>query len=1097
MRSLAATFGVALLLLLPGAAHAQTTFASITGTITDGTGAVVPNASITVRSLATNIETRTTSNDVGNYTVPQLKEGPYSVRATAHGFNEVVVGEVFLVARDVRRIDLVLPVGASTVAIEVTAGATVIETETARINDTKDAGRLATLPQVNRSIWAPLALSPTVLQSSTGSTVRFAGSSVNQSNWSMDGISFSNPVDGTQMGPAANYLEWVGELKVDYANNTADVGPIGQVTIITKSGTNEFHGGAFDYYSTRGFRARNPFTTASPIGVLHQPGVSAGGPVYLPKIYNGKNRSFFFTNFETARGSTIYQFLNGTVPTSAMRQGDFSELFLYDVAIRDPLSGEPFPDNIIPSSRINPVARKLQEEFYPLPNFGDVNSFTDQNYRLPVSRPKDYSTYWVLRGDHRISDSTSVYGRYTNQAVDYPYLWGSLETLGQSIYNRFNRAAVVALTHTLSPTMVLESRWGFANDKIEMSSKVDGLDFVNRYGLEGLAPDLPDIKGMMAVNILYLTPLSQVSYRNSRSPENQVQNFQQYFNWFRGRHAVKAGYDLTRGSLNSFTASGSLFGNLSFTDRYTDFSYADFLLGIPTTVSRAFAPIELEANRWQHDFFITDDFKVTPQLTLNLGVRYELHLPWRENNGRMAMFDVISGNLVVPRGSLSKVSNLFPSSFAGVIEAQDLGLPGSTILRPDRNNFAPRIGIAYRPWGERTVLRAGWGVYYNVVPPTLQMGAVSPFAIQENAYTNPLENPDVILPRVFPSAGSAGPSSVALPLSVNPGIRTPYTMQYNFTIEREQWNTGFRVSYIGSGTRQGEWTYDYNSPVPNAMPYVSKARPYPQYSGLAYQTNGAVAQYNALTVEAKRQRLHKGLHFQASWSWARGIYDLERGQSPENSFDRRRERAVSQDIPTHRFTTNVMYQLPFGRGRHWLSSVSRPVNWAIGGWETSITYNYFSGNFLTPYWCGSDPVGTAYTGSSTPAFVCIRPDQIGDPNLPSSQRSVTGWFDTGAFTAPQTGQYGTAAKGVIKGPHVNVWHAGVFKDILLEEKHGLSLRLEMLATNVLNHPNWSNPATVITNLNAGYINNVGTVQGGATGDDPGARQLRAGIRLRW
>jgi len=243
----------------------------------------------------------------------------------------------------------------------------------------------------------------------------------------------------------------------------------------------------------------------------------------------------------------------------------------------------------------------------------------------------------------------------------------------------------------------------------------------------------------------------------------------------------------------------------------------------------------------------------------------------------------------------------------------------------------------------------------------------------------------------------------------------------------------------------------------------------------------------------------KGLYVQTSWKWARDIYELARGQSPENPFDRHREVAVADDIPTHRYTMNWIYQLPFGRGRHWGSHVNRLANLAIGGWEITGIYSLYSGQFLTPMWSGPDTTGTAQTTSRTPASVTNRrPDQLSGPNLPSDQRSVNRWFDAGAFTAPQPGQFGSAAKGVIKGPGVNVWHVGFIKNFRFSE-HGPALRWETTATNFFNHPNYSNPgSTNITSLaNVGVISGVGGVNGASTGDQPGARAFRMGLRVEW
>jgi hypothetical protein len=431
----------------------------------------------------------------------------------------------------------------------------------------------------------------------------------------------------------------------------------------------------------------------------------------------------------------------------------------------------------------------------------------------------------------------------------------------------------------------------------------------------------------------------------------------------------------------------------------------------------------------------------------------------------------------------------------GIVEARELGLPGRTLIRTDRNNFAPRFGLAWRPFGPNTVFRAGYGIFFDVVPRNLNQAGI-PFVLNEPAFTNPAGNPEIVLPRVFPAAGVSGPSTVGIPAAVNPDLKIPYSMQYNVTIERQLWETGFRLSYIGTNTRQGDWSYDYNSPVPDTRPYIDKPRPFPRYPGISYFTNGAGHQYHALTAEAERH-LAKGLYFQSSWSWARDIGDMDRGGSPENPFDRRRERAVEMDIPTHRVNVNWIYNFPFGRGQRFLSAGPKALDLAVRGWSISGIYSYYSGQFLTPLWTGPDPTGTAFSNARTPAVVTRRPDHLRDGNLPPDRRSVSAWFDASAFAPPQPGQFGSAARGVIKGPDVNVWHMGLFKEFVFAER-APRLRWEITATNFFNHPNYSNPAMNISQIaDVGVINGVGGVNGASTGDQPGARAFRMGVRVEW
>jgi len=640
------------------------------------------------------------------------------------------------------------------------------------------------------------------------------------------------------------------------------------------------------------------------------------------------------------------------------------------------------------------------------------------------------------------------------------------------------------------------------NFDLGLGTTQHGLQLVNDLGLVGLAPNLPDINGILTMSFSNgMTGLSQSPWRK-KGYRTHSEEIQEHLSWFKGRHNLKFGVNGLWDEWDDFGTNANLFGNVRFTNRFTGNPYADFLLGIPTTASRAFPPVEVNRNRWSYDFFAADDFKVTPKLTLNLGVRYELHLNWQENHGMMSLFDIKSGELVIPDGSTSRVSSIFPKSFVGIAEASSVGFDPKALIHQQKRNIAPRIGLAYRPWGNNTVFRAGWGLFYNVVPfaYALNFGDV-PFLVAEPAYNNPKDNPQVIFPRVFPATGTGGPTDTSISAAQNPNYKTPYSMQYNFTIERQQWNTGFRASYIGTAMRKGAYAYNYNTPVPDTRPFVDKPRPFPNLPEIDYVTNGAGHQYNGLTLEALR-RLAGGLYFQSSWTWARDRYDLDYNWDfstwqffSENPRDRHREVGPAMEIPTHRWTSNFIYQLPFGKGRKFASGVNRLANLLVGGWEISGIYTLQTGMFLTPFWTGDDPVGIAFTDSETPASVTMRPDILHNPNLSSGQQTIDRWFDTSAFAPPQPGHFGTSGKGVIKGPGVNVMSFGLAKEFMFHER--ARLRWEMTASNFLNHPNWANPSTDMTDSSFGVITSDGGVTSGSVGDRSGARAFRMGLRLQF
>jgi hypothetical protein len=657
--------------------YGQTTFASITGAVTDATGAAIPGAAVEAVQQGTNYRYTARANEVGNYTLAQLREGVYTVRITAPGFKEFVATDVRLSALEIRRLDARLEVGTVEARIEVTAGATLIETETARIWDSKTDRYLVSLPLNTRSLWSFIGLSPGVVQAGGGSANRrFAGSRLNQSDSSIDGITHSNQYDGTQISPLVSAIESFAEVRVDMANNTAEYGSIGQVTIISKSGSNEWHGSLFDYYVTPWFRARNPFAAQRSTGVRHNPGGSVGGPIYLPKIYDGHNRSFFFYTFETSRGSQVLSNLNATVPIPSWRAGDFSR---ETTPIRDPFAGNaPFPGGRIPASRLNPVALKIQDRFYPLPNQPDPETFRALNHRLQLLRPFDPNTYWTLRLDHRFSEKHFVFGRYTwnrSHSRDYD---SPLPAIGRRWQTRDTRAVQASYTWSLRPNLVNEFRWGYAWNDNPRHGPLKGLEVVQYLGLTGLVPNLPDVNGVFQVSFsgIGITGISQTQWRHPGF-KNFAQQFQEHLSWFRGRHSLKAGLIAGRTKFEDWQMPSNLFGAATFSNRFTGHPYADFLLGIPTSSSRAAPSLYIDRLRWNWDMFVTDEWKVRPNLTLNIGLRYELKPAWIENSGAQALFDVDSGKIVVPDGSLQKVSPLLPK-------------PTSRSSRPPRWASIPR-----------------------------------------------------------------------------------------------------------------------------------------------------------------------------------------------------------------------------------------------------------------------------------------------------------------------------------------------------------------------------------------------------------------------
>jgi outer membrane receptor protein involved in Fe transport len=320
------------------------------------------------------------------------------------------------------------------------------------------------------------------------------------------------------------------------------------------------------------------------------------------------------------------------------------------------------------------------------------------------------------------------------------------------------------VSYAIRSNLLYEFRYGLNFNNNPYYGPVMGKQLISELGLQGLFSDLPDINGILNVSFsgLPVQSITQIEYTSPGNSQMAHIN-QQSLSWFRGRHGIKVGFGFVHVDWAEFAANSNLFGNINFSNRFTGHPYADFLLGIPTTASRASKPLFNESLRNGYDFFVQDDFKVTPRLTMNLGLRYEYHPYWHEKGGLFSNFDVATGSIVIPDGSKSKVSPLFPQGFAPIVEASQLGYPAQTLIRSDKNNLVPRIGVAYRPWGNNTVFRAGFGIFFDNAPATMNEGG-SPYQLNEPSYTNPANAPNVILPLVFPLPATAP----ALPASPAP-----------------------------------------------------------------------------------------------------------------------------------------------------------------------------------------------------------------------------------------------------------------------------------------------------------------------------------------
>jgi hypothetical protein len=1034
-------------LLFGPAASAQTVYGTILGTVTDSTGAAHPGVEITITNLDTNISIEVTSNEVGNYLAPNLVPGRYRVSAERAGFKTFVAEDVVLASTQVYRIDIRMEVGALTESVTVSAGAQLIETERSTLTDVKTNDVFTYIP-VNsgfRSLWRIMLLTPTVAGGGFGNYI--AGNSRGSNSvFAIDGIPVIDGWSGNSIGPAFSYLDSFREFRVDVAGVNASGGTTANVTTVSESGTNSLHGEAWLHYNAIGFRARDFFAPRRPSGPpAYRPNVKVGGPVWLPKLYDGRNRTFFHFTFQGLRGSQSPQVSNFVVPTASFREGDFSALA---TPIRDPLTQLPFPGNRIPVNRINLVSKYFQDTYYPAANEG-LERFTN------VSVFPNTDSLFVGRLDQRITDRNMVFARVFYHHFEFTQWDGSNPRIGIRDQFRDQYNVVLSDTHTLSPSLVNELRLGYASDESEFKGPNRGLEVVRASGL--MLTELQDVPGLPRMDITGFQSIAQSDLGLWMWSNYYVTDAVSYT---RGRHNFRFGVDIGDYNGRLLNTSPSLaFGTYNFNGRFTGHPYADFLLGIMDTSARSTSIGTIHRHRLNQEFYFTDDFKVSPRLSLNYGLRYSRLDPGHTQENLTANFNPLVNAIVVPdQAALARVHPGFPKNVP-IITADRAGLDRKLVTR-DNNNFAPRFGFAWRPLDRNDfVVRGGAGLYYFTLHPNPPEGGGAPYELRET-FTNsiPAAGPMFAFPRPFPASGFVlGGTSAS---GLNPYLRTPYSVQYNFTAEKEAFDMGISLSYIATLSRKNPWTRDLNQVPADTRPYPEKLAqvPFPYLFTANFTENGGAHSYHAGILKVER-RFKQGLFYTSNLTWSKSVGDDWGGV--EDAFDRRRERSQGGQIPHWRFVAAGIYDLPIGRGRPLGNSLPRALNHVAGNWSISGTYVAQTGVYFTPSFSGVDPSNTNRRSG--------RPDRVRDGNLPNSERTLTRWFDTEAFVTPPAGvgRFGNSGAFILEGPGLNVFHFGAAKDIVFHER--LRLRLDLVSTDFFNHPNFANPVATLGTTTYGRI----------------------------
>jgi hypothetical protein len=1085
-------------------ARAQSTFGSIVGVVHDPAQAVVPGASVKIQSLDDNSTRTTTSDENGSFEFVNLKPGNYTLSAQAQSFADFKVPSTELAARQTLRIDVTVGIKSQSQVVEVSDTVAVINTENGVISDSLNNQEITQLPLNNRatttSPLAALSLSPNVQQDSSGN-VALGGASSAMVNFSVDGISTANVRQNGALQDAYPSQEGISAVRVTSFNNSAEFSQVGDVTFTTKSGTSQYHGTLFEYLQNDaldadpyGFSGKSPkhFNTF---------GGSLGGPLSIPHLYNGRDRTFFFFDYEGNRRSTALaeQFL---VPTQAERNGDLSALGVST-----------------PITNINPTATALLN-YYPLPNVTGQSNYNYENFQSTPARTDGAD----LRIDQTLNSKQSVYARFSRKNITEDYANPLLPDDSDSVHNR---SLLVSHTWVLTPRLLNEFRFGFTNVTTSVGFPIEGADALSQLDLTGVnISQHPSTHAFPTFNFSAGTGFTPIGRDKTGVTQSKTTQFTDNLSWTRGKHTFKTGIDARRvryADIETFLPSDD-FGQFTFQPTFTGNAFGDFLAGLPTTIFFAVSSPDVAGTAWEYSFFGQDEYRVNSRITLNYGLRWQILPGFTEDGGNLANFDQRNNSIVVPDNLAAylaqqniQASNLgFQQSFnacnlghtalpcSNYITASQDHLPQS-LRNIYKGNFQPRISLAYRPFNDtKTVIRAGFGIFTvtNLGPLSFNNSGNPTSAL--HTYTNggtataPLiQFPNTAPPTVGVQFGGGG-----LDQGVDPNYRDPQANQWNLTVERQlATNDSLRVSYVGMHTYRLSVTEDLNQIPASATPYQTTATspyvdpraPYHNWFTLYSTFNAAEATYNALEVE-ESHKTSNGFYFDADYTLAKNLADNQ-GDTPAafagevnygvpiaDRFHVHSDYGNVEGTRHQRFLLTGLYQLPFGQGRTFLNTGGWK-NTLLGGWELTNVTLLETGPWLTP------SISDSFDQSNTNVVnrgAFLRPDQVSKNFYQGQSRAQ--YFNLAAFapTPAGAGRFGDAGVGILQGPGTAAASLGLAKVFNVTEK--LRVRFESTFTNVLNHTNFAPPATQIDNPTFGVLSAPQTAEN--AGNRTGQMALR-------
>jgi len=1033
--------------------------AELVGKVLDPSGAAVPSAVIEVSNEATGVSRKVTANALGDFRLTPLPPGVYTIRVSSPGFKTTVQTGLILQVNQVARVDLTLELGEVAQVTQVEASAAVVASENATIGQVIDNKKIIELPMNGRNFLDLARLTPGVAQrvGPAGGVNINGGGSHSASLMQLDGVdNFESPFGRPNILPG---IDMIQEFKIQTAQFDADQGraSIGQINVISKGGTNALHGSVYEYHRNAKVAALNFFDLSReqrkaaglseiPPYIRNQYGFSVGGPIK-------KNKTFFFGNYE---GNLIRQVTRGvlTVPDAQLRAGDFSgrSAIIYDPATLDSTTNVrlPFPNNRIPDNRIDPVSKNYLR-YTPLPN----GPGTFGNYTATIGATDDIPQF-TIRGDHNFSSSDVISGRYTFSQRDslVPGFLGNVLFPGFSEVQNFPAQNVsLRETHVFDPRTVNELLLGYNRFFQNRFHEHQGQDIGADLGLaqqSGL-PLSQRVGGFPALTVAGFSMPHEHAFAPLYQADNHYQFYDKLTHEFT-RHSLKAGveYTLKRSPLN-FHANDR--GSYNFSPRYTtraplaaggpENAFGDFLLGTLTSTDRGIGWPNNTSNQNWWSFFVQDDWRIHRNVTLNMGLRYELY------SGVYERFDRF---------------NTFCFSSVTFCPVAQNGVPRAGYPR-DTNNFAPRFGFAWRMFGNnKTVLRGGYGTFYDyrISNTFFNMNQSPPWQFQDPRVSNP-DIPNLTFQSPFPGPQPVTPTAkdAVSGTAVAPYFKMGYVHQFSIGLQREVLrDTVVDVAYVGNRGISIANSYNLSFVRPGLGSPVPR-RVFPHLANIAFADNSGQAWYDSMQVRIER-RFTDGFNFLAAYTWGHSLAigavagTQNESQGFRNPSNFASDKGAGPADIRQRLVISSVFELPFGKGKPVLGGASTPLNLVIGGWQVSAIATFQTGDLVTP--------ALTFDNSNAGGN---RPDIIGNPNT-NAQHTITNWFDSSVFVNPPTlaavlaaggdgwRAQGNSGRGVIVGPGLNVWDLGLMKRFPLPwENHTIQFRTEMF--NAWNHPSFAAP----------------------------------------